>query len=49
LKRHAKRLGLEVPWEEDDDRENRTVWVDRDGTAARMVEAIDREVDRRGL
>jgi hypothetical protein len=26
LKRRAKRLGLEVPWEEDADRENRTVW-----------------------
>jgi hypothetical protein len=49
LKKRAARLGLEVPWEEDADRENRTVWLDRDGIAARMLEAIDEEVRRRGL
>jgi hypothetical protein len=49
LKKRAARLGLEVPWEEGADRENRTVWLDRDGIAARMVEAIDEEVRRRGL
>ena len=49
LKKRAARLGLELPWEEDADRENRTVWVDRDGIAARMLEAIDEEVRRRGL
>src|SRR5574338_635312 len=35
LKRRAKRLGLEVPWKETADREDRTVWVDRDGIAQR--------------
>ena len=49
LKKRAARLGLEVPWEEDTDRENRTVWLDRDGIAARMLEAIGEEVGRRGL
>jgi hypothetical protein len=49
LKKRAVRLGLEMPWEEDADRENRTVWLDRDGIAARMLEAIDEEVRRRGL
>jgi hypothetical protein len=48
LKKRAKRLGLEVPWEETVDREDRTVWVDRDGIAARMLEAIDEESRRRG-
>jgi hypothetical protein len=49
LKKRAARLGLEVPWEETADREDRTVWLDRDGIAARMLEAIDEEIDRRGL
>ena len=49
LKKRVARLGLEVPWEEDADRENRTVWLDRDGIAARMLAAIDEEVRRRGL
>ncbi len=49
LKRCAKRLRLEVPWEETADREDRTVWVDRDGIAARMLAAIEDEIRRRGL
>ena len=49
LKRRAKRLGLEVPWEETADRDDRTVWVDRDGIAARMLAAIEEEIRRRGL
>ncbi len=49
LKKRAARLGLEVPWEETADREDRTVWVDRDGIAQRMLGAIDEEMERRGL
>jgi hypothetical protein len=49
LKKRAARLGLDLPWEETADRENRTVWVDRDGIAERMLRAIDEEVKRRGL
>ena len=49
LKKRAARLGLDVPWEETADREDRTVWVDRDRIAERMLEAIDEEIERRGL
>lgn len=49
LKKRAARLGLQVPWEESADREDRTVWLDRDGIAERMVHAIEDEVERRGL
>jgi hypothetical protein len=49
LKKRAARLDLEVPWEETADRDDRTVWVDRDGIAARMLEAVDEEIRRRGL
>ena len=49
LKKRAARLGLEVPWEETADRENRTVWLDRDGIAERMLVAIDDEIRRRGV
>ena len=49
LKKRAARLRLEVPWQEDADREDRTVWVDRDGIAERMLEAINEEIRRRGL
>lgn len=49
LKKRATRLGLEVPWQETHDRENRTVWRDRDGIAERMLRAIDVEIRRRGL
>jgi len=46
LKKRATRLGLEKPWDEAADREDRTVWVDRDGIAERMLRAIDEEVER---
>jgi hypothetical protein len=49
LKRRARRLDLEVPWEETADRADRTVWVDRGGIAERMLAAIDDEIRRRGL
>ena len=49
LKKRAARLGLPLPWEEAADRENRTVWLDRDDIATRMLEAIDAEIERRGL
>jgi len=49
LKRRAFRLDLELPWDETSDRADRTVWVDRDGIAARMLEAIDEEIEGRGL
>lgn len=49
LKKRAARLDLEVPWEETADRDDRTVWADRDGIAERMLRAIDEEVARRGL
>jgi len=49
LKKRAARLGLELPWTETADRENRTVWNDRDGNAARLVRAIEEEMTRRGL
>jgi hypothetical protein len=42
LKRRAKALGWPYPWHQDDERE-RTVWIDRDGTAARMLVAIREE------
>jgi hypothetical protein len=44
-----RRLGLKVPCGEDADRDDRTVWVDRDGIAKRMLEPIDDEVRRRSL
>jgi hypothetical protein len=46
LKRRAKAMGLAYPWNEDvlDDR---TLWVDRDGIATRMLTAISAEKDRR--
>lgn len=49
LKKRAARLGLEVPWEETADREDRTVWADRDDIAERMLAAILEEIERRGL
>jgi hypothetical protein len=49
VKRIAKRLGLDVPWTEDENAEGRTVWRDRDGIAARMRSAIDAEREQRHL
>lgn len=47
LKQRARRLGLEVPWAETVSLDDRTVWVDRDGIAARMVVALAAEDRRR--
>lgn len=47
LKQRARKLGLEVPWVETVSSDDRTVWVDRDGIAARMVVALDNENQRR--
>jgi hypothetical protein len=48
LKKSAKRLGIDDPWEWGENAEGtRTIWSDRDGIAARMVEAIDQERERR--
>ncbi len=47
LKQRARKLGRPVPWTETTDDDQRTVWVDRDGIAARMVEAIQAEHHRR--
>ncbi len=49
LKKQAARLGLAVPWAEDVGADGRTVWTDRDGNAARLLEAITEEIGRRGL
>jgi hypothetical protein len=47
VKRVTKRLGLELPWTEDENSEGRTVWRDRDGIAARMRVAVGAEQHRR--
>ncbi len=47
VKRLAKRLGLGLPWVEDENAENRTVWRDRDGIAHRMHAAVTAEQHRR--
>jgi hypothetical protein len=48
LKKSAKRLGIEDPWQWGENAEGtRTIWNDRDGIAARMVDAIDQETERR--
>ncbi len=47
LKQRARRMQLEVPWDETISEDNRTVWLDRDGIAARMSEAIRDEQQRR--
>lgn len=47
VKRVAKRLGLGLPWIEDESAEGRTVWRDRDGISARMYEAVKAEQHRR--
>lgn len=49
LKKQAARLSLAVPWAEDVGADGRTVWTDRDGNAARLLEAITEEIARRGL
>jgi hypothetical protein len=47
LKQRADALGLDRPLDESEDSANRTIWVDRDGIASRMVIAIDAEQRRR--
>jgi hypothetical protein len=47
IKRIAKRLGLALPWDETVNAEDRTVWRDRNGIAARMVAALEAENRRR--
>jgi hypothetical protein len=50
LKKSAWRLGIDVPWAQAETPDGtRTIWRDRDGVAARMVEAIEEERGRRGL
>jgi hypothetical protein len=43
LKRRAAAPALEPPWDVTVDAEDRTVWVDRDGIAARMSDAVTAE------
>lgn len=48
LKKSAKRLGIAEPWEWGENVEGtRTIWRNRGGIAARMVDEIDKEIDRR--
>lgn len=47
IKRRAKALALPLPWDETA-RKDRTVWLDRDGIAARMLAAIRAERSKRG-
>jgi hypothetical protein len=47
LKKRAKALSLPFPWAEDA-RGQRTVWLDRDGIAERMLRAVRDEKARRG-
>lgn len=50
LKKSARRLGIEEPWTWAETPDGtRTVWKDRDGIAARMVDVIEEEWVRRGL
>jgi hypothetical protein len=46
LKKRAKALSLPLPWAEDA-RGQRTVWLDRDGIAERMLRAIGEEKAQR--
>lgn len=47
LKQRAKALGLGYPWDDGVSTDDRTVWIDRGGIAARMVAAIQSEHHRR--
>lgn len=47
LKKAARTLGVEVPWEETEDGDGRTVWLDRDGIAGPLAAAILAELGRR--
>ena len=43
MKKRARKLVIPVPWTEASTPDNRTIWRDRDGIAARMVKAIEAE------
>jgi hypothetical protein len=47
LKQRAAAMGLTRPWDETKDEDNRTVWIDRDGIASRMNQAVMNEQHRR--
>jgi hypothetical protein len=47
LKQRARAMGLERPWRETVSADDRTVWVDRDGIAELMIEAVRAEQQRR--
>lgn len=47
LKQRARALGLDNPWADGVSSNDRTVWINRDGLAARMVVAIQVEQQRR--
>ena len=50
LKKSARRLEIEEPWTWDETPDGTsTIWRDRDGIAARMLEVIAQERDNRGL
>jgi hypothetical protein len=49
LKRVSTRLGLPWPFDTDEGADGRTLWRDRDGIAALMLNAIRVEKNRRGL
>jgi hypothetical protein len=49
IKRVSTRLGLPWPFDVDTGGDGRTLWRDRDGIAARMLDAIRAEKKRRGL
>jgi hypothetical protein len=47
LKQRATAMSRRRPWDETKDTDNRTVWIDRDGIAERMQEAVMNEQTRR--
>ncbi len=47
LKQRAAAMGRPRPWDEAKDDDNRTVWLDRDGIAERMRDAVMNEQTRR--
>jgi len=49
MKKRARKLGVPVPWTKNANDDERTVWRDRDGIAARMVSAIEAERVARGM
>jgi hypothetical protein len=49
LKKSARRLEIDEPWAAAVAPDGRTIWRDRDGIAARMMEVIEEERANRGL